>query len=560
MKDGEALGGTAPARSGAAAAVSAVERVPLVVWAMALGVALLRALPFLQLIATRPPRGYAYLPIGYIPKDWLQYVALIRQPADTGRLLLANPFTTEPQEGRFVLLFHQALGVLHLATGIDPFWLLELSRVPLLLVFFAVLWRFLGHVFVERRVKLWACALVAFAGGLEAFALPLAHAGLPAAMAERMERDLWHLYGWNGFASFYNPLWIAALALVLVVLRPLLQPGGPASVRDKVQAGVGFLALALVHPHSAILVGAALAGVALVELALEPPALRRRLAHAVVALAPPIAALAALTLWQLRDPVFGAAGGRALGAPSASASLFWLPVAGGALGFFALRGFQRWAREAHPWRLAVGGWLGAVALLVSSTVLNGYHFVFGLHLPLCLAAAPALAAAVERWRGERAFGAVRLAVAMLLLFVSPLYVTVRSLREARQESAVPAAFMPALAELRDVRPTNVLAPPQLGNVIPAFTPHRVWLGHWFLTPDFRERSRWYALLVDNPEPQTRVLRVLVDAHRIGAVVVPARAVSRIAPLLAPRVARVSRHGEVATMFLRPAGDDGFGGR
>src|SRR6185503_18610596 len=178
---------------------------------MALGVALLRALPFLQLIVRQPPRGYVYMPIGYLPKDWLAYVALIRQAADTGRLLLANPFTTEPQQGRFVLLFHQALGALHLATGIDPFWLLELSRVPLLLVFFAVLWRFLGHLFVERRVKLWACALAAFAGGVEPFVLPLARALLSPATSQRIDRELWHFYGWSGFAAFYNPLWIAAL-------------------------------------------------------------------------------------------------------------------------------------------------------------------------------------------------------------------------------------------------------------------------------------------------------------------------------------------------------------
>ncbi len=151
---------------------------------------------------------------------------------------------------------------------------------------------------------------------------------------------------------------------------------------------------------------------------------------------------------------------------------------------------------------------------------------------------------------------MRLGVAMALLFVSPCFVTMRSLREARAESAVPAAYMPALAELRKVPPTNVLAPPQLGNVIPADTPHRVWLGHWFLTPDFRARSSGTGCSSSNPETQARVLRVLIDAHRIGAVVVPASAAPRIAALLAPRVARASTHGEVTTLVLRSG--DGAG--
>lgn len=526
-------------------------RVPWIVWAMALGVAVLRALPFLQLLWTRPPPGYAYLPIGYLPKDFLAYVALIRQPRDSGRLLLANPFTTEPQEGRFVLLFHQALGLVHAATGIDPFWLLELSRVPLLLVFFAVLWRFTGHVFAQRRERLWTCGLVAFAGGLEPFVLPWAQAVLPGAVAEHMERDLWPLYGWSGFGSLYNPLWIAALVLLLVTLRPLLQPGGPAGWRDYAQAAVGFVLLALTHTYSAILLAAILAGVALVELAMEPAAGWRRLWREAAALLPAAALVAAIAAWQLRDPVFAASAGGVLGAQSAS--LFWLPITHGVLAFFALRGFQRWAREQHAWRLAVGGWLLGVALLVSSNVLNGYHFIFGLTLPLCIAAAPAIAATVEEWRTRGGLRWAALAAVALLLFASPVWLTAAAMGEAREQSVVPRSYVPVLADLRGAPPTNVLAPPELGNLIPAVTPHHVWLGQWFLTPDYANRSRWYALMVEQPESQAQLLRILVDRHRIGAIVVPAAAAGRIAAGLAPRVERVVGQGELATIYLRNGG-------
>lgn len=530
---------------------AAPARVPWIVWSMALVVAALRALPFLQLLWTRPPQGYAYLPIGYLPKDWLAYVALIRQPRDTGRLLLANPFTTEPQEGRFVLLFHQALGLVHAATGIDPFWLLELSRVPLLLAFFAVLWRFTGHVFTQRRERLWACALVAFAGGLEPFVLPWAQAVLPAAVAEPMVRDFWPLYGWSGFGSFYNPLWIAALILLLVTLRPLLQPGGPAGWRDRAQVAVGFVLLALTHTYSAILLAAILAGVAVVELAMEPAAGWRRLWRETAALLPPAALVAAIAAWQLRDPVFAASAGGVLGAQSAS--LFWLPITHGVLAFFALRGFQRWARERHPWRLVVGGWLLGVALLASSNVLNGYHFIFGLQLPLCIAAAPAIAAVMEEWRARGGVRWAALLAVALLLFASPVWLTAFAMREAREQSLVPRAYVPVLADLRGAPPTNVLAPPELGNLIPAVTPHRVWVGQWFLSPDYVHRSRWYGLMVEQPEAQAPLLRVLVDQQRIGAIVVPAAAAGRIATGLAPRVERVVGQGEWATIYLRNGG-------
>lgn len=524
--------------------------VPAVVWLMALGVAVLRALPFLQQVLTRPPRGWVYLPIGYIPPDWLTYAALVRQLRDSGRLLLANPFTTEPQEGRFVLLFHQVLGVLHAAAGIDVFWLLELSRLPLLLLFFAVLWRFLAGPLQERRQRIWACGLVALAGGLEALVLPLAQAALPAAAFARVDRELWHLYGWNAFETFYNPLWVAALVLLLLAARPLLQPGGPRGWRDRAQAAIAFFVLALTHSYTTILLGAILGGVVVTELALAPPAGRQRLRAAIVSLAPPAAVLAAITAWQLGDPVFRASAHGLMG--NEAAVLSWLPITHGVLGFFVLRGFQQWTRSRHPWRLVVGGWLGGVALLSASTLLNGYHFLSGLHLPLCIAAAPALAAASERWRAQGARGAMRLAVVGVLLFASPLAVTWRSLRDARQDSVVPASFVSVIGELQQLPATHVLTPPALGYLVPATTPHRVWLGHWFLTPDFGVRSRWYARLVEDPATQASVLPALVDAHRIGAVVVPSSVAGSVSGLLGERVARVSPHGPLAVIQLKPS--------
>ena len=71
-------------------------------------------------------------PIGYNPKDLVTYVAFIREAAANGQLFQVNPFTTLPQDGRYLLLLQDVLGLVCRLTGANPFTVLELSRVPLL--------------------------------------------------------------------------------------------------------------------------------------------------------------------------------------------------------------------------------------------------------------------------------------------------------------------------------------------------------------------------------------------------------------------------------------------
>jgi hypothetical protein len=65
----------------------------------------------------------------------------VREASTQGGLLLANPFTTEPQDGRYLLLLQWGLGRLAAPTGMNPFTVLELSRVPLLALMLLALWR-----------------------------------------------------------------------------------------------------------------------------------------------------------------------------------------------------------------------------------------------------------------------------------------------------------------------------------------------------------------------------------------------------------------------------------
>ena len=99
---------------------------------------------------------------------------------------------------------------------------------------------------------------------------------------------------------------------------------------------------------------------------------------------------------------------------------------------------------------------------------------------------------------------------------------------------------------------NVLAPPDLGNILPAFTPDRVWVGHWFLTPDYAERSKLYTSLSRNPE-QIEALENLLRQQQIRYLVLPTSRAKPIEAHLASGIAEREMFGRLVLLTLNLTG-------
>lgn len=513
-------------------------------WLLPLLVCVLRGLPFLLTQQADPNPTEAWIPIGYIPKDFLAYVALLRQVPDQHRFLFVNPFTTEPQDGRFFMLFFLVLGWISRATGFDPFWTLELSRIPMAFLFFWLLARFVGRVFDDPARQRWAFALAGLSGGIDVLA-KLARPLLPAATSAVVTQDLWHLQGWSTFAGLFNPLWITGLALTLLALEPLLDPEQPTTRGGLARLSIAVFLLHWVHVYSEIVVLAVAVVRPLVAWALGDQIDRVRLRRLAAALSVPLVVNAAITAWQLRDPVFARSSGQLLG--TQQLSVFWYPLTLALVGAFGLRGIALLARKRHPWVISLAAWAAAVILLHTSPVLNGYHFVFQLHLPIALAAAPAVAATASRLRarGRR----LALALVMIGLFASPLAITWESILDAQRDSVVPRPYLEVARLLAREPPGNVLAPWHMGHLIPAYGPQRSFVGHWFMTPDYKARVRIYDELVGDPR-RTADLLAVVDRDRIRYIVAPSSEAARLALALRARYVRTLRVDGVSVLVLR----------
>jgi len=523
------------------------DRAPTAYWLIPAVVVFLRILPYLYALSLDPAPGAAVLQVGYLPKDFLAYLAFTRQAIEAPSLFFYDPFTTDPQTARFIFPFFWLLGRLSALTGATPTLLLEVARAPLIFVFFAVLWWFLRPILPDVSTRLIAAALVAFAGGIEGLVRPFATT-LPPDAAAQLLGNTGYLLGWSTFAAAFNPLWIAGLTLTLATLHPLLRPHGPRNVRELAGAALGLFATFWIHPYSAIVVIAVAGTYVISGWIFEHRIDRGRLLGA-AALILPLAIIGGISIWQLQDPVYRTASAGALG-PNAVAP-FWLPITLGALLVFALRGARTWVIEEHPYRLALFAWVGAIVLLHSSPVLNGYHFVFQLHLPVAIVAAVGLRESVRGWhtRGVRA----RLATAGLIAALVPsmFFVTRDSLADVAQQNQIPAAYVDVIAALREMPAGNALVPASLGNLVPAFTQHRVWVGHWFLTPDAVARATQYQKLAGEEIDTERLLR-FVNEHSVQYAVVSHHRTEAWLEILGDRVVDRQQYRELDLLVLGPS--------
>lgn len=515
-----------------------------IVWSLSLAtivVLVLRALPAIVAAIAPEPSGAARIPVGYNPKDFLAYVAFIREAADTGAWWLANPFTTAPQSDRFLTLFLSVIGQVCRVMGLEPFIALELSRIPSYALFFAALGAFAREALPNRATRAWAFWLVALSGGFGFLAratVPL----LPDAAANLVAQNLWTAYGWSTFESLYNPMWAVGLAITLTILAVCLRPEGPRGRGEIVRANLGFVLLYAVHAYSAIVVFSILVVRIVRELRSGDASGRRRAGRISASLAPALVVVGAIALFQLGDAVFRTSAGGVVGPQFVS--LLWYPVGLGLVGWLAWKGFEHSRRADEAWPREIACWAATVVVLHALPGLNGYHFLFHLHMPLALLAAPAAAMVFD------AAGPVRRAGLILALFMSSLVVTAEAAHEAMHGNLVPRSWIEAARALATRPPGNVLAPPSVGALIPAWGPHRVWVGQWFLSPSAQERTRIVEEMLEAPAAHEQAIRMLVSRERIRYLVTPISRADDVAAVLGTTVIEREDVGELALLTLK----------
>jgi hypothetical protein len=457
------------------------RRAVLVAAGIALAAATLRLLPHLWGYRYASPER-VFLGLGYLVGDFRQYAALTAQARDSGALFLCDEFTTAPSDGRFLVLFASLAGWLARLTGGSVILASHALQLVAILAFFALLWRFLGHVFPRDGARLRAFVLVAVSGGLEWLLWGAGGAFPPAGLRDLLGLT-WPVRSWNTFEGLFAPHAIAAYAVVLAIWNLTLD-GARGRASALVLAALLVPVTYAFHGYTAFFLAGSLGvGLAIAGLArLRGKAVAMREVLGLLALAAAFVAPLALNLWQLQDPVYAAVFANAVENDHPAPPWIWpltfgllLPLA--ALGVPALR-----ARGGPAVRLLAAAAIAAAVLSVLPS-LSPSRFPLFLHLPLAVAAAAGLESLSARLRP-----APRRAAAALLwpaLVLTNVFVVEYSLAEVGTDANYYLApdEVAAAEALRPLPRGGVLAGAASSTYLPWLSRKPAYLGHWFMTPD-----------------------------------------------------------------------------
>lgn len=430
--------------------------------------------------------------------DTFSYLAWIMQSA-SGRWLLCDLYTSEPQACEFFLPLWLLLGKVSLVTGAPPVWVFHGARLLASLLLLIAARSVASRLMKSRRrlrLTLW---LYAMSGGLGWLVYLLNNGGrlvnasvtsgsvdlnLPEAIAFR-----------SAFAQVHFTLGAALVAFAINLVFSSLQSGKP---NRAIGGGLLVTLLAVIHPYLVIVV----------------------LAITVVS----------LLLWPMLDShqqkartVNAMRAGLGFGVASSAgvAYLFYLNRANEVLQEWLrvtdtlspppleyLRGFGivmllgvagfvlLWSIRAPEGRLLLV-WALVQAALLYAPVSYQRRFVEGLQLPLCVAASVAIFWLIRKLRLARRPRSILLAALVLVASLTNVgFIIGQVVARGNASGAndprryLSADLTAAIGWLAaNARPDSVIFSSYLtGNIVPAMTGLQVYLGHYGQTLQSAEKG------------------------------------------------------------------------
>jgi len=491
-------------------------------------VMLLTCLPYLFGLAITPPGDY-YSGFLTNPDEHNVYLSLMRQAHD-GAFFFSDMFTAEPQQGRVINVLWVALGLSARLTHLPLPIVYHLARVLAGWLLLMAIYCLAAQVMARVGARRAALLLTATASGLGW----LWQSGPGQPNPVDFGPGLVMPEAITFLTLLLNPLFAFSVFLLLVLYLATAHAFTTGSVRAALLAGAAGLVLGSIHSYD-VIPAAAILGAFLIYLL----ATRRARGRAVL-LALLIAAIAApallYQLWLQRTGEISILV-KAVNQPPSPGPLFV------ALGFgiplaFAAVGLLR-AVRGNDWARLLALWLALGCALVYAPISFQRKLIEGLHVPICLLAALAIA---PLWELRPRRAAFVTALLIVLALPSNAFFVRRGMRDlAENNRSYLANLMPPLylnadqraalrvlneqAGRRDVLLGNSL----LSNYAPSLSGVKAYFGHWSETPDFAHKIGEYSWFLRDSMPDaeresfahTRGITYVLREQMLDALYLPA---------------------------------------
>lgn len=429
---------------------------------------LLESLPFL--ISAWVGNG-AFVFTGFLlnPIDGNSYLAKMYQ-GWSGSWTFHLPFSMSQGQGGYVFLYYLLLGHLARLLNLPLIWVFHLARMAGSTALILGLRQFFLKVFPGQKLAWQAWILAGIGSGC----------GWLVVLFGLFPGDLWVAEAYPFLAGYANPHFPLSLALMVWLIAWILPGAGGQTARWWIRGSVSalvLLLLAILLPFAAILCLV----LVFFELAVEWRLAKRFAPGVLIGGGLGAGPMLLYQFWLYRtDPVIGAWMAQNLTPP--------LPVWNIAVSFspvllLALPGIFLGFRKKDPAGLLLIGW--AVVSLAAQLIPIGLErrFLLGLYIPLCGLAVLGCEWLKIRWKAGWVFRA-------LLIVSIPTNLILMAAGTNAVATHDPAVTMrgterQAFDWIARSTPADalVLAGPDVGLLIPAYTGRRVMYGHPFETLD-----------------------------------------------------------------------------
>lgn len=460
-----------------------------IVFAVAILVPALAAIPTWYGYQVQRPPQKIFMGFRYMADDHYSYASFVSQSAEEGKLFMENHYTTEPQKGRFLLLYMWLVGKVSRVTGLGVVGSWELARVLSGFVFLLLAWWFSGLLFEGQRKRLLAYMFVGFSGGI-GWMLYLVTTQWIRGVNEGYLKDPFNFqWNWSTFGAMLTPLWVAPAAILLLCAYLI------AGRRRKLRLWLGMVLPPLIwfmHPYTGIAAYATFSVFPLLPVLraswrlerVSWQAVRERLVQVWPMLLSVVFVLAYI-IWARQDQVYAISAQRVF-SWTPTYSIFLYPFAYGLLLPLALYGIKWSSSLPDRARDILLAWLVTSTILSLNPFLAGVKFQYLVHLPLAFFAAHGLLElrCRSRFVKQLSTGVGGLMIGMLLFLNSALLI-VKDLPSTTTDNNIfiSQAEFGAMRFLKDQAPGNVLSSGWAGNRIAWLAAKNVYVGHWFLTID-----------------------------------------------------------------------------